>query len=76
MSTQNTVPLAEATIPTSVTRIQQHRTYLMCRPEHFTVSYRINPWMEPANPDRHRARRAPVAVAVRHVPRARPRRRS
>ena len=32
------------------TRIQQHRRYLMCRPEHFTVSYRINPWMEPANP--------------------------
>ncbi|MBZ6373101.1 MAG: N-dimethylarginine dimethylaminohydrolase [Microbacterium hominis] len=22
----------------------------MCRPEHFTVSYRINPWMEPAKP--------------------------
>ena len=41
--------------PDSVTtvtsaRIQQHRRYLMCRPEHFTVSYRINPWMEPANP--------------------------
>ncbi|WP_439590877.1 dimethylargininase [Microbacterium sp.] len=32
------------------TRIAQHRTYLMCRPEHFTVSYTINPWMEPANP--------------------------
>lgn len=32
------------------TRIAQHRRYLMCRPEHFTVSYRINPWMEPANP--------------------------
>ncbi|MCT9819761.1 N-dimethylarginine dimethylaminohydrolase [Microbacterium sp. W1N] len=31
-------------------RIQQHRRYLMCRPEHFTVSYRINPWMEPATP--------------------------
>ncbi|WP_454129277.1 dimethylargininase [Microbacterium aurum] len=31
-------------------RIQQHRRYLMCRPEHFTVSYRINPWMEPAKP--------------------------
>lgn len=31
-------------------RIQQHRRYLMCRPEHFTVSYRINPWMEPARP--------------------------
>lgn len=34
----------------TVTRIAQHRRYLMCRPEHFTVSYRINPWMEPANP--------------------------
>ena len=34
----------------STPRIQQHRTYLMCRPEHFTVSYTINPWMEPANP--------------------------
>lgn len=31
-------------------RIAQHRRYLMCTPEHFTVSYRINPWMEPANP--------------------------
>lgn len=31
-------------------RIAQRRRYLMCRPEHFTVSYRINPWMEPANP--------------------------
>jgi len=31
-------------------RIAQHRRYLMCRPEHFTVSYRINPWMEPAKP--------------------------
>jgi N-dimethylarginine dimethylaminohydrolase len=48
MSTQNTAPIAEAS--TSTGRIQQHRTYLMCRPEHFTVSYTINPWMEPANP--------------------------
>lgn len=31
-------------------RTPNPRTYLMCRPEHFTVSYRINPWMEPANP--------------------------
>jgi N-dimethylarginine dimethylaminohydrolase len=45
MSTQNT---AEATAATP--RIQQRRSYLMCRPEHFTVSYTINPWMEPANP--------------------------
>ncbi|OAH49422.1 dimethylargininase [Microbacterium oleivorans] len=41
MTTQNdTVPL----------RIAQRRRYLMCRPDHFTVSYSINPWMEPANP--------------------------
>ncbi|WP_375385206.1 dimethylargininase [uncultured Microbacterium sp.] len=33
-----------------MTRIAHHRRYLMCRPEHFTVSYTINPWMEPANP--------------------------
>ncbi len=45
MSTQNAV--APAAVPT---RIQQHRRYLMCRPEFFTVSYKINPWMEPANP--------------------------
>ncbi len=31
-------------------RIAQHRRYLMCRPEFFTVSYRINPWMEPTRP--------------------------
>ncbi len=32
------------------TRIQQHRRYLMCRPEFFTVSYEINPWMHTADP--------------------------
>ncbi len=48
MSTQTTGSAAETA--TSTGRIQQHRTYLMCRPEHFTVSYTINPWMEPANP--------------------------
>ncbi len=26
------------------------RSVLMCRPEHFTVVYRINPWMNPAMP--------------------------
>ncbi len=26
------------------------RTVLMCRPEFFTVSYRINPWMHPEDP--------------------------
>ncbi|WP_040165904.1 dimethylargininase [Microbacterium gorillae] len=31
-------------------RIAHHRRYLMCRPEHFTVDYSINPWMDPARP--------------------------
>jgi len=43
-------PSATSTTSTAPARIQQRRRYLMCRPEHFTVSYRINPWMEPANP--------------------------
>lgn len=46
MSTQN--PAAATTAAPA--RIQQRRRYLMCRPEHFTVRYRINPWMEPAKP--------------------------
>jgi N-dimethylarginine dimethylaminohydrolase len=32
------------------TRIAQHRHYLMCKPTHFTVDYKINPWMDPATP--------------------------
>lgn len=32
------------------TRIARKRTVLMCRPEFFTVSYRINPWMHPEDP--------------------------
>ena len=40
-----------ATAPTTTApRIAHKRRYLMCRPEHYTVSYSINPWMEPANP--------------------------
>jgi N-dimethylarginine dimethylaminohydrolase len=31
-------------------RIPQAKTVLMCRPDHFTVSYRINPWMHPEDP--------------------------
>ncbi|WP_333783821.1 dimethylargininase [Microbacterium sp.] len=58
MSTQNTAPATstgsatEGATETAIAagRIQQVRRYLMCRPEHFIVSYRINPWMEPANP--------------------------
>ncbi|GAA4675460.1 arginine deiminase-related protein [Frondihabitans cladoniiphilus] len=32
------------------TRQASHRTILMCKPDFFTVSYRINPWMNPENP--------------------------
>lgn len=45
----SSAPAAQAA-PAPPARIAQHRRYLMCRPEHFTVSYRINPWMEPAKP--------------------------
>lgn len=31
-------------------RVAMRRTILMCRPEHFTVDYRINPWMDPDQP--------------------------
>ena len=31
-------------------RTATKRTVLMCRPEFFTVSYRINPWMHPEEP--------------------------
>jgi len=43
-------PSAAAVETSPVERVQQHRRYLMCRPEHFTVSYSINPWMEPSRP--------------------------
>ena len=31
-------------------RIATRRTVLMCRPDFYTVSYRINPWMHPEDP--------------------------
>ena len=43
-------PVATPAEVTPGERVQQHRRYLMCRPEHFTVSYSINPWMEPSRP--------------------------
>src|SRR6187402_895098 len=36
--------------PATPARTASKRTVLMCRPEHFTVSYRINPWMHPEDP--------------------------
>ncbi len=49
MSLQNTaVPSTGAA--TASERVAQHRRYLMCRPQYFTVSYEINPWMHKAEP--------------------------
>lgn len=42
MSFENTLSTPE----TTATRTAHHRHYLMCKPSHFTVSYKINPWME------------------------------
>ena len=36
--------------PAVVPRNPGARTILMCKPEYFTVVYRINPWMDPALP--------------------------
>jgi N-dimethylarginine dimethylaminohydrolase len=38
------------TFPAAPVRVPTKRTILMCRPEYFTVSYRINPWMHPETP--------------------------
>jgi len=47
--------IAPATEPTS-SPTATTRHYLMCRPEHFAVTYAINPWMDPAaGADRDRA---------------------
>jgi len=44
----SSLPVPDAARPPQ--RVAHRRRYLMCRPEHFTVSYRINPWMEPEKP--------------------------
>ena len=48
--------------------------FLMCRPEHFAVSYAINPWMDPqswASDERAHAARVPARMD-RAAPHARP----
>ena len=44
----SSILLEPSSAPTG--RVATTRTVLMCRPEHFTVSYRINPWMHPHVP--------------------------
>ena len=36
--------------PATPARTATERTVLMCKPDYFTVVYRINPWMDPALP--------------------------
>jgi hypothetical protein len=38
-------PAMEPTARPARTALERH--YLMCRPEHFAVTYAINPWMDP-----------------------------
>jgi N-dimethylarginine dimethylaminohydrolase len=40
----------ETAVRTAPARTAHRRHYLMCKPEHFTVNYSINPWMEPSRP--------------------------
>jgi N-dimethylarginine dimethylaminohydrolase len=54
MQTETTDARPEtATTPETATpdaRPAVHRTVLMCRPDFFAVTYRINPWMDPQQP--------------------------
>jgi N-dimethylarginine dimethylaminohydrolase len=50
MTQTPTTAQAAASDQSATGRIQQHRRYLMCRPDHFTVTYEINPWMHKADP--------------------------
>ena len=37
-------------LTSQVTRVARRRRYLMCPPDHFTVAYAINPWMDTTQP--------------------------
>lgn len=44
------LPRTSETALVDETSTRSPKTVLMCRPEYFSVSYRINPWMHPENP--------------------------
>ena len=54
-------------------RVATPRRYLMCRPEHFTVEYAINPWMDVTRGADRDARRPAVGDPAADLPGARPR---
>ncbi|NUR59595.1 MAG: amidinotransferase [Catenulispora sp.] len=37
-------------VPSAAQRVATPRRYLMCPPDHFAVTYAINPWMDPETP--------------------------
>ena len=37
-------------VPSAAHRVATPRRYLMCPPDHFAVTYAINPWMDPETP--------------------------
>ncbi len=45
-----TMTSAQISVGDAPERQASPKTVLMCRPDYFTVSYRINPWMFPENP--------------------------
>ena len=44
------IPNVNADTVSPFVRQATPHTYLMCRPDYFTVTYKINPWMDPAIP--------------------------
>jgi N-dimethylarginine dimethylaminohydrolase len=50
MSTPETATATAEVAEPVAARVAHHRRYLMCKPSHFTVDYKINPWMEPSAP--------------------------
>lgn len=48
--TETTAETGTRAMPAASGRTPTKKTVLMCRPEHFTVVYQINPWMDPAKP--------------------------
>lgn len=48
--TETTAETGTTAMPAATGRTPTKKTVLMCRPEHFTVVYQINPWMDPAKP--------------------------
>jgi N-dimethylarginine dimethylaminohydrolase len=44
------IPTLDAMMTDETRRVRTPRTYLMCPPAHFAVTYAINPWMRPDEP--------------------------